>query len=792
MDLKTLRVSLLMASAAHLALSTAGASAADLFSPRITAPPGVGHFVMTDDARSNRPHEASGVDIPPFAMEAGRPPAAQTSPITPAEASQPPAPPVLQPSVAESVQNPTPQAAASATVAAPSMAVAPPSEPQVPSATKVATPEAQTLSEIQVAALRDAIEALREGNIAAADALRPTIGDPAAAALLDWLAMRNGVAMSFERISAFQAENPDWPVTTLIRRRAEEALLAARKPSALVRAYFAKESPVTGSGKLALAFALKADGEIGAALPLVRSAWREDAFGRDMESRILETFPDALATADHRYRMERFLFRESWVSALRAAAYAGDDYVLLAKARMAADGGGKKAEKALAAVPGHLRSDPSYRFSRALYLRRKEKIYDAAQAMADVTRDPALLVDGDGWWAERRMITRKLLDKGEAALAYQVASRHGAESDAQRIEAEFQAGWIALRFLHNAAAAREHFAEAARVAETPISIARAAYWQARAAEALGSADEAQRHYQRAAAFPIAYYGQLARDKLGYPPVELRRPEQLDEASRSAFQNLRPVKALKLLQSVQADDLAISLYGDLAQKLSDVAHLDALASLAAEQGNARALLAVGKAAVQRGFPLDAHAYPTFGIPSFETVGDPVEEAMVYAITRQESAFNAKALSTAGARGLMQLMPATAKRTAQRFGVGFDVKRLVEDPAYNARIGAAHLGELMEDWRGSHILAFASYNAGGGNVSKWIKAYGDPRMPGVDPVDWVERIPFSETRNYVQRVLENLKIYRRRLEDRKLAERLPAGGSPGGTGASAAATDTSLTP
>ena len=141
-------------------------------------------------------------------------------------------------------------------------------------------------------------------------------------------------------------------------------------------------------------------------------------------------------------------------------------------------------------------------------------------------------------------------------------------------------------------------------------------------------------------------------------------------------------------------------------------------------------------------------------------------MVYAIARQESAFNPRAVSSAGARGLMQLMPATAKRTAQRFGVGFDLDRLVQDPAYNAKLGSAHLGELMEDWKGSYILAFASYNAGGGNVKKWIDAYGDPRSPDVDPIDWVERIPFSETRNYVQRVMENLQVYRHRLGERSV--------------------------
>jgi soluble lytic murein transglycosylase len=237
-------------------------------------------------------------------------------------------------------------------------------------------------------------------------------------------------------------------------------------------------------------------------------------------------------------------------------------------------------------------------------------------------------------------------------------------------------------------------------------------------------------------------------------------------SRAAFESLPAVQALKLLHEAEARELAMPLYIDLAQRLTDPAHLHALGDLALEQRDAKALLSIGKTAVQRGMPLDLHAFPTIGIPAYEAVGDQVEKAMVYAIARQESMFDPKAQSHAGARGLMQLMPATARRTAKRFNVDFDVNKLLSDAAYNAKIGAAHLGELMDDWRGSYILAFASYNAGGGNVKKWIDAYGDPRSPHVDPVDWVERIPFSETRNYVQRVLENLQVYRRRLGERSV--------------------------
>jgi soluble lytic murein transglycosylase len=259
---------------------------------------------------------------------------------------------------------------------------------------------------------------------------------------------------------------------------------------------------------------------------------------------------------------------------------------------------------------------------------------------------------------------------------------------------------------------------------------------------------------------------------------LIKVDPLTEDERRAFDALIPVQVVKLLQQIDEPDLSLGLYSDLAQTLNDPGKLDALAGLATSQQNPRAVLSVGKIALQRGFPLDLHAYPLAAIPEFQPVGDEVEPAMVYAIARQESAFNPRAISSAGARGLMQLMPETAKRTAKRFGVGFDLKRLIEDPSYNAKIGSAHLGELMEDWKGSYILAFASYNAGGGNVIKWVRSYGDPRKPDVDEVDWVERIPFYETRNYVQRVLENLRVYRARLNE-KPAPAAPATADATGT-------------
>ncbi|MCJ2037255.1 lytic transglycosylase domain-containing protein [Methylobacterium sp. J-068] len=632
--------------------------------------------------------------------------------------------------------------------------------PEVPDPARAA----RVAPDVDLPALRQAIDAYRKGRVSDGDRLREGFKDPAARALLEWVAIRAGAGIGFERTISFTRTNPDWPAGPLLRRRAEEALLTERRNPTTVRAFFAASKPASAPGKFALALAFKADGLDEDAAMLVRDLWRSETFGRNLEAKVLDAFPMLLTRVDHRYRMERALLKEDYETAGRAASYAGGSYATLVRARRAVEDKSSSAPAALNAVPPSLRSDPSYILSRAQHLRRHDKFVEAAAMLATAPTNPDVLVDGDEWWVERRIVARKLIDANDPAGAYAVASAHSARTVEKRIEAEFHAGWIALRFQDDAAKAAHHFAEAARIAETPISLARAAYWQGRAAEAQGQSDAARAFYERAALQPIAYYGQLARAKLGRSSLTLRSIPELDATQQAAFDQRLYVRALKMLEAAALKDLALPLYIDTANRLTDAAEIDALGNVAAEQRNSRALVAVGKIAVQRGLPLDAHAYPTIGIPNYEaSAAVPlVEKAMVFAIARQESQFDPLAQSSVGARGLMQMMPATAQRTARRVSASFDPDRLTSDPAYNARLGQAHLGELMEDWRGSYILAFASYNAGGGNVKKWIDAYGDPRKGGVDPIDWVERIPFTETRNYVQRVMENLQVYRNRLD------------------------------
>lgn len=614
--------------------------------------------------------------------------------------------------------------------------------------------------EIDLDLLARAVAAYRRGALAEGDAIASSVDARMARTLLEWVAIRSAASvLPFARIDAFLKAHPDFPSTTLFRRRAEEMLVAEKKGAAVVRAFFDGHAPVSPAGRIALALALKSEGRTAEATALARQSWLRDHLGAPLEKIALDAFGEALTAADHRLRAERYIFRGNATAALRNAARVSPEYVLLARARLASGQARRPIAPALiAAVPATLKSDISFAFLQAQQLRRSDKPAEAAQMLKDIPRDPALLGDGDEWWIERRLIARKLLDDSDAATAYMVAAGHGAEDAAERIDAEWHAGFIALRFRDQPGIALEHFSEAARHAVTPISVSRAAYWQGRAFEAIGKADEARAAYERAAEHPVAYYGQLARARLGLPDLPLRR------SAAAALQHLPGHAGVRLLYRIGARDLAAQMLVDLGQRLETAPALEAIAAIAQREGDTRALLALGKSALQRGFPLDTAAFPTTGVPEFSVLGDPMERAIVHAIARQESAFDPTATSHAGARGLMQMMPATARETARRAKLPFDWPRLGRDPLYSAQMGAAHLNDLLKEWRGSYILTFAAYNAGSGNVKKWIEAYGDPRQPEVDAVDWVERIPFYETRNYVQRVMENLQVYRQRLNQR----------------------------
>jgi peptidoglycan lytic transglycosylase len=637
-------------------------------------------------------------------------------------------------------------------------ALGPKSMTPIPAPSALSPATNLTASPADIAAVKHAMTLAHQGKASQATDEERSIGDPLARKVVEWAILRsddNGV--DFARYAEFIAANPSWPSIGLLRRRAEAALWQERLDPATVRAFFAHGQPLSAKGRFALARALLAQGDRLGAQALVRAAWRNDAFSSDVEAQALDGLGELLTTADDKARMDMRLYASDVEAGMRAATRAGGEQVAIAKARAAVIRNAPNVQEMLGAVPAEGRSDPGYRFSVAQWLRRADNIAEAAQWILSLPLDSTAALDADQWWIERRLLARKLLDVGDAKTAYRVVrDAQPPTKDNYRVEHQFTAGWIALRFLNDPATAQSHFARITQGIANPISLARASYWQGRAAEAMGRSEEARRHYQAAARYPTAYYGQIARAQLGLKDLVLRPPPP-----RAGADQPEVLRAAELLYTVGERDLVTAMAADLGDRSQDAGALAALGEIAARHRDARAMLHVGKEALGRGMPLEHYAFPTVGIPEYKRIGPPVDTSIVYAIARQESTFYQGTVSTAKAMGLMQVTPDAGRDTSKKFGVKFDAKRLLSDPVYNVQLGTAELGALIEDYRGSLILAFAGYNAGRGRVREWIARYGDPRDPGVDPIDWVERIPFSETRNYVQRVLENLQVYRVRF-------------------------------
>ncbi len=632
---------------------------------------------------------------------------------------------------------------------------APARRPTLPAA--VATTASTSKADMDT--LENVIELIRKHKPDDATQTAAAITDPVARKLAEWIILRsddNGATV--ERYRAFLSANPSWPSQTFLRRRLEAALWDDHRDDSVVWSWFENESPVSAKGRFSLARALLARGDRANAERLVREAWRIDPMSEDTESIALDLFGALLTPGDQKARMDTLLYGSEHEAALRAAKRLGAGHVALAKARIADYKKASNTRALLEEVPHELHSDPGYIFSKIQLLRREEKFAEAAQLMLAAPRDPARLHNLDEWWIERRLLARKMIDAGEHRSAYLIARDAALPTrDIYRTEQEFTAGWIALRFLNDPATAAQHFARIGVGSVNPTTLARAGYWQGRAAEAAGRSEAARAAYTAAAAQSTSYYGQLARAKLGLTHIELN---DAAAARGRGVERLEIVRAVELLYALDEGEIAVPIFADMGEN-GDPDALTGLGELASRHSDARAMLLVGKAALNRGLPFDFFAYPVSGVPPFRAIGPEVERSVIYAIARQESAFNPNDVSSAQAYGLMQVTPDAGKYVCKRAGVGFDLARMKSDPVYNVALGSAELGGLLEDYRGSYIMTFAGYNAGRGSVKKWIDRYGDPRDQKVDAVDWVELIPFSETRNYVQRVMENLQVYRARF-------------------------------
>jgi len=613
--------------------------------------------------------------------------------------------------------------------------------------------------------LRDGMAAAENRDWGTVASLRDSATDPLIRHMLQWRwAAAPEAPLYFNDIKQALDELQGWPGRTSMRQRAEQAIFESTLSPADRIAFLRQDNgPITGDGRIALAIALRDAGQRSEANEMARAAWRDDALTTATEDRALQEFSSALTQDDHAARVAGLLWRDQRTAAQRLYSRISPADRALAQARIAVQTRQRRGlQAAIDAVPASRQDDPGLLFDRAQYRRRTDQPVDAMQMAARIDPRAAPLAARADIFKERRLYVPRAMRAGNYQLAYQLVSNHGLTSGESFADAEWLSGWISLRYLSNPQRAAEHFSHLADNVSSPVSLSRALYWRAEAQRALGNTGESERLFNEAARFNFTYYGQLAATR-GNRTAELSLPEtaQVSDAARTRFNNRELVRALRVMAEVgaQRDFESIAFYLD--DTLDDPMEMELLSQLAREQSYHRTALRSAKAGLFRNVVAVSSAYPLIDLPPTVRSQGRIEPALVLAIIRQESEFDAGAISNANARGLMQLIPSTAQLQARREGMTYERAALTTDPQYNMTLGSAHLADLVNNFNGSYVLAIASYNAGSSRANEWIADWGDPRSPNVDVVDWIELIPFSETRNYVQRVTENLQVYRYRL-------------------------------
>lgn len=581
----------------------------------------------------------------------------------------------------------------------------------------------------------------------------------------EWKTLTWAIAISGQRavpskmIAETREALKDWPGQNQLQANFEEALLRESPSSNLIVTAFDKTLPSTPEGTMALARAALETGDKTRAASVLRALWSSQRMDEAEEDKFIKEFGALFTPADHKRRMEFLLYRERYDQAKRFSEL-GEAQSLF-DAFSAVGRKTKDADKKIKAVGAKWQGDPALLYINIKRHRQQREFEAAAKLLEKTPADPDALVDTGAWWVEARIVGRGLMDEGKVKAAYRLAQAHVAKEPDDIAEAEFHAGWFALRGMRDNARAEAHFKSLLKASPKAHDQARGHYWLGVTLEK-SNKTAAKVHFTKATEYPATFYGQLAAARLDIAIKPGHRYE-VTGANRLAFASRPEIIGLSLLEQAGEASRARRLYLALAASLENPVDVQLLAGKALDTHGSTLALAIGKTALKQGHDPGLAAFPLGAIPDTADVSG-AGKALAYAIARQESAFNPQAVSPANARGLLQLLPSTARRVAKQYQMAYADEKLTEDPAFNATLGSHYLGEQINKFDGSLIMTFAAYNAGPSRVTQWIRRYGDPRGKGIDAaVDWVESIPFTETRDYVQRVMENYQVYKLLLDE-----------------------------
>ncbi|MDU8943976.1 lytic transglycosylase domain-containing protein [Ovoidimarina sediminis] len=608
----------------------------------------------------------------------------------------------------------------------------------------------------EITPLERAMARMREGDWGSA--LR--IAGPAGSVtrdIIEWHRLRAGRG-EFDEVVDFLARRPDWPGLDYLRKRSEGKVPYRRRTDEVI-AFFADMPPQTGAGLIVLAAAQEEGGNAEAARRLAIEAWTMHDLTQADERYLLERYGEVLKD-HHEARLDYLLWAGEAEAAERLFPRVSEGWQALARARIALRKKAKGVDTLIEKVPARLAGDPGLAYERFMWRLDKGRRDGAVEILLEREGTRAALGQPAHWGNWRRILARQWMRAGDGKTAYAIASAHGMTPGEgySYADLEWLSGYLALTYLDDAETALRHFRSFRAAVETPISLGRAGYWEGRAHEALGDAEGAAMAYAFGAEYQTSFYGLLAAERAGLPmDPALTGREVIDDWRLAGFRNSAVFQAAVLMHTAGERDLAERFLTHLAESLTPV-EIAQLGDFAIEIEEPHYAVMIGKRAASRGIVVPRAYYPVIDLGLGAL---PVPEELALAIARRESEFDHTVRSGAGAVGLMQVMPGTARDVARELKISYSKNRLQDDPVYNAQLGVTYLDGLIRTFGENFVLVSAGYNAGPGRPLRWMEERGDPRRGQLDVVDWIERIPFRETRNYVMRVMESLPVYRARL-------------------------------
>ena len=587
--------------------------------------------------------------------------------------------------------------------------------------------------------------------------IKKNIKDVDALNLIEWIRYYNGASdLSFSDYSNYILKNPNWPGIDRIKIQAESKISYADSPSDVIN-FFNDNEAQTGLGKIYLGNAYMAVGKKDVGIELIQEGYVEGTFGRIEQKNILNKFKSILNTLHHQKRISNLLWSKKYRTAQRLIKYVPKDYQRLYEARIGLISFAGGVDELISKVPNNLKNDPGLIHDRINWRIKKKKFSSALELLIKINKTNSQELERpDKFWKLKNYSIRKLIDERRFEEAYRLTVNHGLKTSANIAQAEWMAGWISYSLLQDPATASLHFKNIYDVSSRPISKARGSFWLGRAYQDLGENELAQKWFLESSSYNLTFYGQLANGYLEtknkFNVNEYHEKIDLNDINSEMYEIYR---ALYLLEELEEFKIMKKFIWSIAKSDNTLERLK-ITKLAKKLNRDDFAVQAGKLVYYDTLLFTVESFPSVNRPEFGKIIFP-SQPLIHSVIRQESQFDPEAGSYAGAKGLMQIMPYTGKKLSKGLNLKYTKSRLTSDPKYNVILGSAYLDQLLSLYDGSYILTLAAYNAGSSRVKRWIARNGDPRTNDIDPIDWIELIPFKETRNYVQRVMENIQVY-----------------------------------